>query len=211
MKFKTKKNVPPRLPKKSKKADLGRYSTLFFWIGMVIVLSAVNYVMDFKTFYYDATEGSGNNSSLVVPQQEQSESDESVLQLDPEQLDNIQNAIAYTHAVWPGYKGDISDGDKVRKHFANNLASVVVKAGGVSVPRAYRVHFYYVVRDDGGIQFLALVNGGKTSKDLPMYILKHTQKILNIGVPGIQPGTNETGEPITVIYELLIKFISNDR
>ena len=210
-KYKVKRNVPKQMPKKTPRADLRRYSSLFFLIGLNITVWAAFYALDFKTFFYpDATNG-GLNSANVVQQDadnaETGEDDFKVLQIDAEELDNLVNTIAYTHAVWPGYKGDLNDGVAVRKHFSNNLAKYIINNGRTGeLYESYKIHFYYVVRDDGNIQYLAIRQGGKTSKEFPKYLVKSVQKLMNIGVPGIIAGTDEKGEPITVVYELVITF-----
>lgn len=207
-KYKVKKNVPKRLPKKSKKADLRRWSGVFFWLGLSITTWAAYFAFIHKNItYHDVvgtsqvvtTEISGDNTDTA-------EEEFKVLKIDAAELDNIINTIAYTHAVWPGYKGDLTDGKKVRKHFSENLAKIIVNSGGIETYKTQKIHFYYVVRDDGNIQYLGIVDGGVTSKDLEVRYIKHTQRIMGIGVPGIKPGKNEYGEPITVVYELVIKF-----
>lgn len=205
-----KKGVGPLPPKKSKRADLRNYSTLFFFIGLNIVLAAVYYAFDFKTIYYDYTQNGTSSAAVSIPNDANTESEERVLVIDPEEIENIVNTEAFTHAVWPGYKGKITDGQKVRNHFAKNLAAVILRSGGVEVRSTYRVHFYYVVRDDGAIQFLSLVGGGKTTPNTPKYLIERAQQLVNIGVPGIKSGTDANGDPITVVYELTIKFIPNE-
>ena len=34
---------------------------------------------------------------------------------------------------------------------------------------------------------------------------------MSIGVPGVKPGTDDKGDPITVVYELLINFKKGNR
>lgn len=196
------------IPKKYKKYDLRRYSTIFLLIGLNLTIWGAYTALNYKTWFYpevsDGTTTTTVSQDAKAPEAETEE--QPVLSINPEQIENLVNTEAYTHAVWPGYKGDISDGAAVRKHFAQNLASVIISSGGVEVNNTYRVHFYYVVRDDGGIQFLSLVGNGVTTESTPLYIIRHAQKLVNIGVPGIKPGTDVNGEPITVVYELVIKF-----
>ncbi len=208
-KYRVKKNARKvaGIPKKSKKADMRKYSPLFFFIGLNLLLVATYYAFDFKTFFYpDSSNSSGTEQVISAPDSDTEDTEEKVLVINPEQIENIVNTEAFTHAVWPGYKGDVSDGRKVRRHFADNLASIIVKSGGEEVYQVYKVHFYYIVRDDGGIQFLSLVGNGITTPDTPGYIIKKAQKLVNIGVPGINPGTDVNGDPITVVYELVVVF-----
>ncbi len=210
-KYRVKKGVGPLPPKKSKRADLRRWSFVFFLIGLNAMVGASWYALDLKTYFYPDANSSGEVVEVAAaPESTQSEEEEKILSIDPEQLENIVNTEAYTHAVWPGYKGDVSDGPAVRRHFADQLASVIIKTGGVDVSGTYRVHFYYVVRDDGGIQFLSLVRGGRTTDGVPRHLIKHSQKLVNIGVPGIKPGTDANGDPITVVYEIVIKFTTQN-
>ena len=206
--YRTKKNVEPMKPKKNKKKDMREYSSIFFLIGLNIVLWSFYYAFAYKTIHYkEALSSTVYNAQAIDPNAQSEEAEaESILSIDPEQIENIVNTEAFTHAVWPGYKGDVSDGARVRRHFSENLAKVIVSAGGVEVPATYKVHFYYVVRDDGAIQFLSLVGDGRTTPNTPRYLIKHAQKLVNIGVPGIRPGTDVNGDPITVVYELVIKF-----
>ena len=194
-------------PKKSKKADLRRWSPVFFFLGLNLVLIALYYAFSYTTYEYLGEENSSSASVQPVHTSDDSSSaEEKILSINPEQIENIVNTEAVTHAVWPGYKGSITDGPKVRKHFADNLARIIINGGGVNVDREYRVHFYYVVRDDGAIQFLSLVGNGVTTPNVPRFVIKKAQSIVNIGVPGIKPGTDVNGEPITVVYELVIRF-----
>ena len=169
------------------------------------------YSLGYKTFFYpeQVVNGATMTGTQSAVAGESEESDTAVLKLDAEQIENIVNTEAFTHAVWPGYRGEITDGRAVRKHFSENLAKYIVNAGGVEVITEHVVHFYYIVRDDGGIQFLALVNDGRTTDDVPLYIIEHAQSLVNIGVPGIKPGTDVNGDPITVVYELVIRFKPN--
>ena len=206
--YKTKKNVQPLKPKKNKKKDMRQYSSIFLLIGLNVVLWSFYYAFAYKTIHYKyASNVTTYTAQAIDPNAQENEAEEDpVLSIDPEQIENIVNTEAFTHAVWPGYRGDVSNGPEVRKHFAENLAKVIVNTGGVEVPGTYRVHFYYVVRDDGAIQFLSLVGDGRTTPSTPQYLIRHAQKLVNIGVPGIRPGTDVNGDPITVVYELVIKF-----
>lgn len=197
-----------RQPKKSKKADMRRYSFIFFLIGLNITVWSAFYALDLKTIYFNDSDATGTEEVLVVNGKNGEVSDDEfkVKIINPEEIENLVNTIAYTHAVWPGYKGDITDGRKVRKHFSKNLAKVIINSGGVETYSTNKVHFYYVVRKDGAIQFLAIVEGGKTTKGIPVKYIKHVQKTMSIGIPGIQAGTDEKGESITVVYELVIIF-----
>ena len=197
-----------RQRKKNPKKDLRPWSFLFFIIGLASMTWLADYALDFKTIY-----GLDSNSSQVATTEvasgrntEEAEDEFKVLQINPEEIENLVNTIAYTHAVWPGYKGDITDGKAVRKHFSQNLAKIIVNSRVDELYKDYKIHFYYVVRDDGVIQYLAIVDKGRTSPDLPVYLIKNTQRIMSIGVPGVKPGTDDKGNPITVVYELVINF-----
>lgn len=206
--FKKKNKYVPRQPKKSKKADIRRYSFIFFLIGLNITVWSAWFAFDFKSIYLN--ESNKANTSVVTNDNSvnnsEAEDEFKVVQIDPEELETLVNTIAYTHAVWPGYKGDVLDGFSVRKHFSQNLAKIIVNNGGIETYKEVKVHFYYVVRDDGAIQYLSLVQGGRTTEDLEVRYIKHVQKVMSIGIPGIKPGTDDKGEPITVVYELLITF-----
>ena len=194
-------------PKKTKKADLRNYSFIFLLVGLNAALWSFYIAFAHQTItlnYASVMSGTASHEAPVL--QAADESEERILVIKPEDIENIVNTEAFTHAVWPGYRGSVSDGPAVRKHFADNLAKTIINAGGVEVNGTYRVHFYYIVRDDGGIQFLSLVGGGKTTEGTPKYIIRRAQDLVNIGVPGIKPGTDANGEPITVVYEILIKF-----
>ena len=202
-----------RQTKKNPKKDLRPWSFLFFIIGLASMTWLADYALDFKTIY-----GLDSNSSQVATTEvasgkntEEAEDEFRVLQINPEEIENLVNTIAYTHAVWPGYKGDITDGKAVRKHFSQNLAKIIVNSRVDELYKDYKIHFYYVVRDDGVIQYLAIVDKGRTSPDLPVYLIKNTQRIMSIGVPGVKPGTDDKGDPITVVYELLINFKKGNR
>lgn len=208
-KYKTKKKVEKLKPKKYPKKDMRRWSSVFFLIGLNSMIGLSLYTLGYKTFIYPMdSNSSGTASTTQTPPPPSSDSEEqSVLRLDAEQIENIVNTEAYTHAVWPGFKGKVTDGDAVRKHFSQNLAKIIVgSGGGFNAQGTHKVHFYYVVRDDGGIQFLALVNNGRTTENVPKHLIDYTQKLVNIGVPGIKPGTDVNGDPITVVYELVIVF-----
>ncbi len=196
------------VPKKSKRADLRNYTTVLTVWALNLVLFGTLSAFEYKTWFYpEASNSTSTSTSVVVPDSVDSDSDEvPILSIDPEQIENLVNTEAFTHAIWPGYKGDKKDGNKVRNHFSQNLAEIIVNSGGVEVNSVYKVHFYYVVRDDGGIQFLSLVSNGRTTENTPLYIIRHAQKLVNIGVPGISPGTDINGDPITVVYELVIVF-----
>ncbi len=190
---------------------LNPWSKVFFTVALAgLVWGSVQLLGLTEYEYFDKNAGSGTEVAVNDPNtQNQDPAEEQIKTIDPEDLQNIQNTIAFTHAIWPGYKGDIYDGGAVRKHFSQNLAKIIVQNGGSfesELGKSYRIHFYYVVRKDGAIQYLAIVKKGKSSSDLPVYLVKHTQKTMSIGIPGIEPGTNSAGEPITVVYELLIKF-----
>lgn len=205
--YRTKKHVEPMKPKKNKKYDLREYSSIFLLIGLNLVVWGFYYAFAYKTIHPPINSSTSGTLVQTAPNLEAAEqSEERVLVIKPEDIENIVNTEAFTHAIWPGYKGSVADGPSVRKHFADNLAKTIISAGGVEVNGTYRVHFYYVVRDDGGIQFLSLVGGGKTTEGTPQYIIRRAQDLVNIGVPGIKPGTDANGEPITVVYEILIKF-----
>ena len=93
------------------------------------------------------------------------------------------------------------------KHFHENLAKIIIaNAKGYEIFNEYVIHFYYAVRKDGGIQYYAIVKGGKTSKNLPTHLVKVAQQTLNIGIPGIIPAKNANGDPITVVHQLVIRF-----
>lgn len=195
--------------KKTKRADIRRWSPIFFLIGLNIMVWSAAYALDFKTLFYNELNKNEVVAANELGGKNQDESDEifKVQTIDAEDIENLVNTIAYTHAVWPGYKGDITNGREVRKHFSKNLATVIIKSGGLEIINPVRVHFYYVVRDDGGIQFLALKEGGKSSKNLNERYIKKVQEVMSIGIPGIKAGTDDKGEPITVVYELLITFV----
>ena len=197
-----------RPTKKNPKKDLRKWSFVFFLIGLAYMVWLADYALDFKTIYLNETNQTGTTQTVASTGSNTDEAEEEfkVLQIDAEEIENLVNTIAYTHAIWPGFKGDVFDGTAVRKHFSQNLAKIIINSSVSELQNDYKIHFYYVVRDDGAIQYLAIVDGGKTSKDLPVYLVKETQKIMGIGVPGIKPGTDDKGNPITVVYELLINF-----
>ena len=197
-----------RPTKKNPNKDLRPWSFLFFIIGLASMTWLADYALDFKTIY--GLESNKTETTQVVATSgsntDEAEEEFRVLQIDAEEIENLVNTIAYTHAVWPGYKGDVLDGPAVRKHFSENLAKIIVNSRVDELYKNYKIHFYYVVRDDGIIQYLAIVDGGRTSPDLPVYLIKNTQRIMGIGVPGVKPGTDDKGNPITVVYELVINF-----
>ena len=208
-KYRVKKNAPKVQPKKNPNKDMRQYSFIFFLIGLISMIGLADYALNFKTFLYpEVVEVSTTEDVAMTGGEVKEEEDEfKVLQIEQEEIENLVNTIAYTHAQWPGYKGDPTDGKAVRKHFSNNLANYIIKYGRPGeILKEYKIHFYYVVRDDGNIQFLAVREGGLTSEDLPVRLVESTSKLMNIGVPGITAGTDDKGEPITVIYELLITF-----
>ena len=208
-KYRVKKGAPKVQPKKNPSKDLRKWSFIFFLIGLNITAWGAFYALDMKTFFYPESNSSGTAVVTTVSGQnsEEAEDEFKVLKIDAEDLENLVNTIAYTHAVWPGYKGDITDGGAVRKHFSENLAKVIINNGGIDTGgRVWKVHFYYVVRDDGTIQYLAIVDGGRTSENLPVEYIKHVQRTMSIGIPGIKAGTDDKGEPITVVYQLVISF-----
>ena len=209
MKFWRKKKQIARGHKPSTR-DRDYLSTPLFLFALAGLLFGSLKALGYKTWTYADVNGSNTNTTTVVSGQntQENEEEEQVLKIDPEQLEKIVNTIAYTHAVWPGYKGDLNDGFAVRKYFSENLARVIINNSRNfgDVDRVYKVHFYYVVRDDGAIQFLSLVNGGRTSEDVPLHLIKNAQNTMSIGIPGIQPGTDDKGDPITVIYQLVISY-----
>lgn len=209
-KYRVKKNAPKVQLKKNPKKDLRQWSPLFFLFGLASMIWLAVYAFGLKDITYADMNGSGTEVVAVSGQNTQEVDDEfQVVTVDPEDLENLVNTIAYTHAVWPGYKGDITDGARVRKHFSENLAKVIINNGGINTDgQEWKVHFYYVVRDDGNIQYLALNREGRTSKNIPTLYIKHVQRTMSIGIPGIEPGTDDKGNPITVVYELLITFKS---
>ena len=197
-----------RQTKKNPKKDLRKWSFVFFLFGLTSMVWLADYALDLKTIYLNESN-EGETAQVIATSgsnNDEAEEEFRVLQIDAEEIENLVNTIAYTHAVWPGYKGDVHDGTAVRKHFSQNLAKIIINSNVEQLDKDYQIHFYYVVRDDGAIQYLAIVDGGRTSKDLPVYLVKSTQRIMGIGVPGIKAGTDDKGEPITVVYELLIKF-----
>ena len=197
-----------RQTKKNPKKDLRQWSFVFFLIGLASMVWLADYALDFKTIYLNETGKTGSTQVVASSGSNTDEAEEEfkVLQIDAEEIENLVNTIAYTHAVWPGFKGDVLDGAAVRKHFSENLAKIIINSSVEQLDKDYKIHFYYVVRDDGVIQYLAIVDGGRTSKDLPVYLVKSTQRIMGIGVPGIKPGTDDKGDPITVVYQLVISF-----
>ena len=197
-----------RQTKKNPKKDLRRWSFVFFLIGLASMVWLADYALDFKTIYLNETNQTGTSQVVASTGSNTDEAEEEfkVLQIDAEEIENLVNTIAYTHAVWPGFKGDVLDGTAVRKHFSENLAKIIINSSVSELQKDYKIHFYYVVVDNGNIQYLAIVDKGRTSPDLPVYLVKETQRIMGIGVPGIKPGTDDKGNPITVVYELLINF-----
>ena len=197
--------------KKNKKADLTRWSNLFFTFALAGLTWGSVELLGF-TEYSPIVDNSSTVVSTTVVTPNTTDTDagnEQILVITPEELQNIQNTVAYTHAVWPGYRGDVSDGRAVRKHFSQNLGKVILQnARGFNIGdgRTYKVHFYYVVRKDGAIQYLAIVKGGRTTPNVPIALIKNAQTTMSIGIPGITPGTNSAGEPITVVYELAIVY-----
>ena len=152
--YKMKRGVPKMQPKKSKKADLRRWSFIFFLIGLNATVWSAWYALDFKTIYFNEINNSGTETVVAASGSNNSQPEEEfkVLKIDAQEIENLVNTIAYTHAVWPGYKGDVHDGAAVRKHFSQNLAGVIINSGGIETNIETVVHFYYVVRDDGIIQ-----------------------------------------------------------
>ena len=197
-----------RQTKKNPKKDLRKWSFVFFLIGLASMVWLADYALDFKTIYLNETNQTGTTQVVASTGSNTDEAEEEfkVLQIDAEEIENLVNTIAYTHAVWPGFKGDVLDGTAVRKHFSENLAKIIINSSVSELQKDYKIHFYYVVVDNGNIQYLAIVDKGRTSPDLPVYLVKETQRIMGIGVPGIKPGTDDKGNPITVVYELLINF-----
>lgn len=197
--------------KKNPKADIRNWSSVFFTFALAGLTWGSVELLGLTEYTPIVDNSSTGVTTTVVPPNtaDTSAGDEKILVITPEELQNIQNTIAYTHAVWPGYRGDVSDGRAVRKHFSQNLGKVILQnARGFNVEdgRTYKVHFYYVVRKDGAIQYLAIVKGGRTTPNVPIELIKNAQTTMSIGIPGITPGTNSAGEPITVVYELAIVY-----
>ena len=210
-KYKTKKlnYKVSDIPKKHPKKDLRKYSSLFFWLGLTGILGLVYYGFTYTTWEEVANNTAGTSTTVIAASATStstSDEDDNILSIDPEQIENIVNTEALTHAVWPGFRGNINDGNAVRNHFAKNLGDYIIRTGQVPIEGEYKVHFYYVVTDEGNIQFLSLVTGGRTSDRVPRELIREAQRLVNIGVPGIIPGTDANGDPITVIYEMLITF-----
>ena len=190
------------IPKKSKKADLRRYSTLFFLIGYNLMAGLAYIALEHKTIFPADTNGKGSKTTTVVHTPKGTDPDKpfKILKIDPKQLETLINAEALTHAIWPGYKGDPKDGRAVRKHFQQQLANYIVKTKlSSTLEREYRIQIYYVVRDDGSVQFLGLKKG-----EAPAHILKGISDLMAFA-GGIKPGTGRDGKPITVVYELALR------
>ena len=212
-KYKTKKlnYKVSETPKKNPKKDMRRYSTVFFLIGLNLMLGLAYYGFTYTTWMYPETSN-GTTTTTTTTQSATSTittEEQPILQIDPEAIEEAVNTEAYTHAIWPGFKGDKNDGLAVRKHFQKNLGQYIINNGTVPIDGVYTIHFYYVVTDDGRILYYGIVKDGRTSPKIPKVIVQETQQLISIGVPGIISGTDVNGDNITVIYEMVITFKTN--
>ena len=207
-KYKVKKEKIDRGYKPSV-ASLNPWSKVFFIFALSGLVWGSVELLGLTEYDYITSGATSTTSSSTSTSSESGEVEDEfvVIQVSEEQLLEQINTIAYQDAIWPGYKGDKLDGDAVSKHFHENLAKIIIaNAKGYEIFNEYVIHFYYAVRKDGGIQYYAIVKGGKTSKNLPTHLVKVAQQTLNIGIPGIIPAKNANGDPITVVHQLVIRF-----
>ena len=208
MKFWKKKKVIKRGPKPSV-SYLNPWSKVFFFGALAGLIFGATELLGLTEYEYSNNNSSGVSGEVSQQSNTPNAAEEEfvVYQASEEQLLEQINTIAYVDAIWPGYKGDKLDGVAVRKHFHENLAKVVINnAKGYEIFKEYVIHFYYAVRADGAIQYYAIVRGGRTSEDLPKHLVKITSQTMSIGIPGIKPGENSKGDPITVVHEMIIRF-----
>ena len=207
-KYKVKKEKIDRGYKPSV-ASLNPWSKVFFIFALSGLVWGSAGLLGRTHYDYITSSINSTTSSSASASSESGEVEDEfvVIQVSEEQLLEQINTIAYQDAIWPGYKGDKLDKAAVSKHFHENLAKIIIQnASGYEIFREHVIHFYYAVRKDGGIQYYAIVKGGKTSEGLPKHLVKVAQQTLNIGIPGIIPAKNASGEPITVVHQLVIRF-----
>lgn len=205
-----KKKIKNRTWKKNMKTGLSRWTKHFFLIGLGIMVSLVGYIFreEFVQLYNDHTN-KNTPTQVVVNTPKKNNDDgkgEVIHTITPEQVDNIVNAEANRHAVWPGYRGDLDDNFAIRKHFSENFAKYLKDNTGIDTGgNVYKGHYYYAVNDDGVIAFVGVHVGDYTTA--PKYVTLDISKIIGKGIQVI-PGTGNNGKPITIIYEIKIIFRS---
>ena len=205
--YRLKKGVGPLPPKKNPKKDLRRYSSIFFLIGLSMVVWGFYYAFEYKT-YEDSTNGSsGSASDSVVVSPNPNEGGDgtiNILSLELEQIENLANTIAGQNAVWPGYRGDQKDHQAVQAHFGEQFAKFI-NSGIIPVNDYWygkSVAFAYAVSDTGVIQFVSKIPGGTLQSTTAYVAVKE-------GISGkvlVQPAQDESGENIHMIYYIRVKF-----
>ena len=207
-KYKLKKGVAPLPPKKSKKADLRRYSSLFLSIGLASMIWLAFYGLTHKTYDYHTSNSNTTSSTIVVTSpQSPVDGDEGViniLSLSVEQIEGLANTIAGQNAIWPGYKGDPKDHRAVQRHFNENFAKLI-NSGIINVQPEWSgksVAFAYAVDNNGVITFVGKIPGGNL-KDNSAYVT------VKLGIDGsiiVTPAQDEGGENIIMLYYIKVRF-----
>ena len=209
-KYRVKKNVAPRQPKKSKSADLRNYSSLFFWIGLSTVLAGTYFAFIHKSFTYPEDPQTATTTTVVVSipnsGEEEDPSTVTILNLDVEEIEGLANTIAGRNAIWPGYKGDPNNHRAVQQHFAEQFAKFI-NSGIIRVQPDWdgsTVAFAYAVSETGVIQFVGKIDGG--SAPLRVYA------VVADGIGGkiqVIPAQDESGENIIMLYKIKVRFKIN--
>ena len=196
------------VPKKSKKADMRQYSSIFFTLALSGLIWAAYYGLIHKTYVFSTSNSSGTPDDSVVVSQPNSVTGEgetiNILSLSVEQIEGLANTIAGQNAIWPGYKGDPKDHRAVQRHFNQQFAKFI-NSGIISVQPEWQgrsVAFAYAVSNDGIITFVGKIPGGTIQDD---YVYVDVME----GISGkmlVTPAQDEGGENIIMLYYIKVKF-----
>ena len=208
-KYKTKKldYKVSAIPKKSKKADMRQYTTLFFTLALSGLIWAAYYGLIHKTYVYSTSNTNTASTTIVVatPNSQVGEDGTiNILSLSVEQIEGLANTIAGQNAIWHGYKGDPQDHRAVQRHFNEQFANFI-NSGIINVQPEWQgksVAFAYAVDANGIITFVGMIPGGSITK--PAIYADVSEGIS--GKMRVTPAQDEAGEPIIMLYYIKVRF-----
>ena len=196
------------IPKKSKKADMRRHSTVIFLLALSGLIWGTYYAFIHKTIEYHNNGSTGVTTTTVVQQQPNSNTEDGEVFIlkdySVEQVENLANTIAGQNAIWPGYKGDPKDHQAVQRHFNEQFAKFI-NSGVITTDESRTgktVTFAYAVTADGVIVFVGRIPGG-TIDDNRTYV--EIAKGIS-GRVAVTPAQDESGENIIMLYYIKVRF-----
>lgn len=194
--------------KKHPKKDMRRWSSVFFTTALAALVWGSVELLNLKQYDYSIIGAPSSTDVGTPPSGEPADqgSDDTIniLSLELEQIENLANTIAGRNAIWYGYKGDPNDHGKVQAHFQEQFAKFI-NSGIIQVDERWygkTVTFAYAVSDSGVVQFVGKIPGGTITDN---YVYVSIGQAIS-GKVLVTPAQDESGEPITMLYYIKVRF-----